>query len=408
MRHAIESQPHEAPSVSARIRTLEPSATLEVDARARRLRESGRAVIALGTGEPDFPTPVHIQRAAADAVTNPANHAYGPAAGLPALRAEIARQASRRWGDEIGASSVVVCNGAKHAAYAAMQTLLDPGDEVLHQVPLWPTFAEVVRLAGGRPVGIPVAPRDQSWDLDRLCAAITPKTKAILVVSPSNPTGAVWEDAALREIADLAARHGLWLITDQIYDRLAYAHEWAPSLPVAAPHCRERCIVLNGVSKSYAMTGWRVGWILAPPHIAAALTKLQGQMTSNVCNVAQVAALAALEGPQDALVAMKAVFARRRDKLVEDLRRMPGVTVATPGGAFYAYPDLRGALTQLGLPDTATFAQRLLTDAGVAIVPGEAFGTPGFARLSFALGDEELGTAVRRLHDFIRGQPSEF
>jgi aspartate/methionine/tyrosine aminotransferase len=372
------------------------------------LRQSGRAVIDLGTGEPDFPTPAHIQRAAADAVTNPANHAYSPVGGLPALRAAIARQASQRWAEDVDASSVVICNGAKHAAYATMQTLLDPGDEVLHHVPLWPTFAEVVRLAGGTPVGVPVEPHDQSWDLDRVRAAITPRTKAILVVSPCNPTGAVWDDAALADIADLARRRGLWLISDGIYDRLAYGYQWAPGLPTAAPHCRERCIVLNGVSKTYAMTGWRVGWILAPPSIARALIKLQGQMTSNVCNIAQVAALAALQGPQNALVTMKAAFARRRDSLIDGLRRMPGVTVTKPAGAFYAYPDVRGTLARLELPDTAAFAQRLLTDAGVAIVPGEAFGTPGYARLSFVLGDEQLATGLRRLGDFIQGRPSEF
>ena len=394
--------------ISSRIASLAPSATLAVDAEARRLRDAGRAIIGFGAGEPDFPTPEHVQAAAAAAAAERSNHGYTAVPGLPALRSAIARRTSERWGDEVAPSSVVVCNGGKHAAYATMQTLLDPGDEVLLQTPVWPTFPEVVRLAGAVPVDVPVDATDFSWDLDRLEAAVTPSTKAILVVSPSNPTGATWDGAALADIADFADRHALWIITDEIYDRLVYDADWAPSLPVVAPGCRDRCIVLNGVSKTYAMTGWRVGWVVAPPNMASALSKLQGQMTSNVCNVAQAAAVAALNGPQDVIETMKTAFRGRRDRLVEGLRALPGVEVAVPDGAFYAYPDLGGAVAALELPDTAAFAERLLTHAGVAVVPGEAFGTAGFARLSFALHDDLLDSGIERLRDFIDGRPVDF
>jgi len=393
--------------LAARVEQLAPSATLAVDAEARRLREAGRDVIGFGAGEPDFATPEHVQAAVVEAAADRRNHGYTAAAGLPALRAAIARRTADRWGAEVVPSQVIVTNGGKHAAYAAFQALLDPGDEVIHQVPLWPTFPEVVRLAGGVPVGVPVE-GDFSWDPDRLRKAITVRTKALLVVSPSNPTGATWEEAELKGLADLAAEHDLWVITDEIYDRLVYGRSWAPSLPAAVESARSHCIVLNGVSKTYAMTGWRVGWIVAPPAAAAALAKLQGQMTSNVANVSQIAALAALEGPQDILAPMKDAFARRRDRMVAGLARVPGLEVQRPPGAFYVYPDLRGVLARTGAADTLEFAAELLSRAGVAIVPGEAFGTSGYARLSFALDDEALERGVQRIADFVEGTPVEF
>lgn len=393
--------------LSTRVRALAPSPTLAVDAEARRLREEGRAVIGFGAGEPDFPTPLHVQEAAERAASDRKNHGYTGVPGLPALREAIADRTAARWGSDVDPAKVVVSNGGKHSAYLVFQALLDEGDEVLHQVPLWPTFPEVVRLAGGVPVGVAPEP-DGRFDLARLEAAVTPRSRALLLVSPSNPTGATWDEDHLRELAEFAERHDLWIVTDEIYDRLFYAADWAPSLPVTVPEARDRTIVLNGVSKTYAMTGWRVGWTLSPTQVAKAISKLQGQMTSNVANVSQIAAVAALTGPQDVLVPMKAAFARRRTLIVNALGALPNVSIGQPDGAFYAYPDLRGAVEALGMPDTATFAADLLRDAGVAIVPGEAFGTPGFARLSFALADDAITSGVERIDAFLAGRPVKF
>ena len=389
------------PPLSARIRYVSPSPTLAVDAKARALRAQGRDVISFGAGEPDFATPEHVQEAACRAATDPANHGYTAAAGLPELREAIAARTAERWGETVAPAGVTVTNGGKHGIYATFQTLLDVGSEVIVPTPIWSTFQEAIRLAGGVPVEVSTNPqRGHRWDVERVEDAITSRTAAILLVSPSNPTGAVWLDDDLRAIAALAEQHDLWVLSDEIYDQLAYGMEWAPSIAVADPAVRERLVILNGVSKTYAMTGWRVGWVTAPPDVSNALASLQSQMTSNVSNVAQRAALAALTGPQDSVAEMKQAFDRRRQLITELLAAVPGVDAPLPEGAFYSFPDLRGLAARTGVRTTLELADHLLDAADVAIVPGEAFGLAGSARLSFALGDTDIKRGIERVRAF--------
>jgi aspartate aminotransferase len=388
--------------ISIRIGAITESATLAVDAKARALKAAGRPVIAFGAGEPDFPTPDYIVEAAQRACAEPRFHKYSPAPGLPELRAAIAAKTRRDSGYEVAASQVIVTAGGKHAVYEAFATLLDPGDEVLLPTPYWTTYPEAIALAGGTPVT--VMTDETSGYLTSVAdleARRTDATKVLLFVSPSNPTGAVYPPELVAEIGRWAADTGLWVVTDEIYEHLVYGDARFASIPVAAPGIADRCVVLNGVAKTYAMTGWRVGWLIGPPDVAEAAADLQSHMTSNVCNVAQAAALAAVSGDLSAVARMRDAFDRRRRQMTAMLNEIPGVVCPLPEGAFYCYPSVRGVLGREiagRRPASSTeLAELLLEEADVAVVPGEAFGTPGYFRLSCALGDADLEEGISRI-----------
>ncbi|MCK9925734.1 pyridoxal phosphate-dependent aminotransferase [Frankia sp. Mgl5] len=388
--------------ISHRIAGIAPSATLAVDATAKAMRAAGRDVIGFGAGEPDFPTPEHIVAAAEKACREPRMHRYTPAAGLPELREAVAEKTRRDSGLVVEPSQVLITNGGKQAVYQAFATLLDPGDEVLLPAPYWTTYPEAIRLAGGVPVDVVTGPEaGYRVTVEQLEAARTPRTKVLLFCSPSNPTGAVHTPEEVRAIGRWAAEAGIWVLSDEIYEHLVYGDARFASMPVEAPELADRWVVVNGVAKTYAMTGWRVGWLIGPLDVVKAATNLQSHATSNVSNVAQAAALAAVAGPLDAVHEMRTAFDRRRKTMHEMLVQIPGVRCPLPDGAFYAYPSLEGVLgrTLRGrTPATsAELCQFILEEAGVAIVPGEAFGTPRFARLSYALGDTDLVEGVRRL-----------
>jgi len=390
------------PRISARVSAITESATLAVDAKAKALKEAGRPVIGFGAGEPDFPTPDYIVQAAQRACAEPRFHKYTPAAGLPGLRAAIAAKTARDSGYQVSPDQVLVTNGGKHAVYQAFATLLDPGDEVLLPAPYWTTYPEVIQLAGGTPV--PVVTDERSGYLASVAdleAARTERTKVLVFVSPSNPTGAVYPPGLVAEIGRWAAGHGLWVVTDEIYEHLVYGDARFTSMPVAAPEVAERCVVLNGVAKTYAMTGWRVGWMAGPADVIKAAANLQSHATSNVCNVAQAAALAAVEGDLSAAARMREAFDRRRLTMTRMLNDIPGVICPEPQGAFYCYPSVKGVLGReiagRRPGSTAELAGLILDEAEVAVVPGEAFGTPGYFRLSCALGDADLEEGITRL-----------
>ena len=388
--------------VSQRIAAIAESATLAVDARAKALKAAGEDVIGFGAGEPDFPTPDHIVDAAVAACREPANHRYTPTAGIPALREAIAAKTARDSGYECAPAQVVVTNGGKHAVYNAFQALLDPGDEVIVPAPYWTSYPEVITLAGGEVVAIST---DESTgfrvSVEQLEAARTPRTKALLFVSPSNPTGAVYPRGEVEAIGGWALEHGVWVVTDEIYEHLTFGKHRFTSMPTLVPELADTCVVVNGVAKTYAMTGWRVGWLVAPPDIAAAVTNLQSHSTSNVGNVSQRAALAAVSGDLEAVATMRAAFERRGRTMHELLNAIPGVTCFTPEGAFYCFPSFAGVLGREyagTTPRTSLeLAALVLDESKVAIVPGEAFGAPGYARLSFALADDDLVEGVQRL-----------
>jgi aspartate aminotransferase len=390
--------------VSARVASVSESATLAIDAKAKALRAAGEDVIGFGAGEPDFPTPAHIVEAAAAACRDPRNHKYSPVAGLPELREAIAAKTARDSGLEVSPEQVLVTNGGKQAIEEAFAALLDPGDEVLLPAPYWTTYPEAARLAGGVPVAVPTRPESgYKVSVGELERALSPRTKALVFVSPSNPTGAVYDEHETREIANWAQGRGIWVITDEIYEHLVYAGARAWSVPVLAPALADRCVVINGVAKTYAMTGWRVGWMIGPPDIVRAAANLQSQATSNVCNVAQRAALAALSGPMDEVVKMREVYDRRRRAIVAGLSDLPGVVCPEPLGAFYAFPSFAGLLGKalgdhLRAPASSLeLAEIALDEAKVAFVPGEAFGAPGCGRFSYALADEDLAEGMARL-----------
>ena len=397
-----QPQPHGARRVSARIGGIAESATLAVDAKAKALKAAGRPVIGFGAGEPDFPTPEPIVAAAVEACHDPANHRYTPAGGLPDLKRAIVDKTARDSGLALAPAQVLVTNGGKQAVYEAFATLLDPGDEVLLPAPYWTTYPESIRLAGGVPVEV-LADETQDYlvTVAQLEAARTPRTKVLLFCSPSNPTGAVYPPDQVEEIGRWAADNDLWVVTDEIYEHLVYDGAEAVSLPVAVPELTDRCVVVNGVAKTYAMTGWRVGWLAGPPDVVKAATNLQSHATSNVSNVAQRAAVAALSGGLEAVAEMRAAFDRRRRTIVQLLGTIDGVVCPTPRGAFYAYPSVKGLLGREfggGTPQTsAALAELALDQAEVAVVPGEAFGSPGYLRLSYALGDDDLVEGVTRL-----------
>jgi len=394
------------PRVSARLSAIAESATLAVDAKAKALKAAGRPVIGFGAGEPDFPTPSYIVDAAVAAAKDPVNHRYTPAAGLPALRQAIADKTLRDSGYEVSPSSVLVTNGGKQAVYQAFAAIVDPGDEVLLPAPYWTTYPEAIRLAGGVPVEV-FAGVDQGYKVtvDQLEAARTDRTKVLLFCSPSNPTGAVYSPEQTAAIGRWAYEHGIWVITDEIYEHLTYDHAVFTPIVGAVPELADTTIVLNGVAKTYAMTGWRVGWMIGPRDVIAAATNLQSHLTSNVANVSQRAAIAALTGDLAAVEEMRAAFDRRRRTIVEMLAQIDGVQVPVPEGAFYVYPSVEGVLgrTIRGVtPQTsAELATLILEQAEVAVVPGEAFGPSGYLRLSYALGDEDLVEGVTRIQNLL-------
>ncbi|MGA7205451.1 MAG: pyridoxal phosphate-dependent aminotransferase [Specibacter sp.] len=392
--------------VSARIAAIAESATLAVDAKAKALKAAGRPVIGFGAGEPDFPTPGYIVEAAIDAARQPKFHRYSPAAGLPELKAAIAAKTLRDSGYAVEPSQVLVTNGGKQAVFESFATLLDPGDEVLLPTPYWTTYPEAIRLADGVPVEVFAGP-EQGYlvTVAQLEAALTPRTKILLFVSPSNPTGAVYSPEQTREIGLWAASKGLWVITDEIYEHLTYDGVPFTSIATAVPELGDKVVILNGVAKTYAMTGWRVGWMIAAPDVIKAATNMQSHATSNVANVSQMAALAAVAGPLTAVDEMKTAFDRRRQAMVAGLNAIDGVVCPTPHGAFYAYADVRGLLGKEiagERPSTsAELAALILDKVEVAVVPGEAFGPSGFIRLSYALGDDDLATGIGRLQEFL-------
>ncbi|GAA3657528.1 pyridoxal phosphate-dependent aminotransferase [Streptomyces fenghuangensis] len=392
--------------VSARVGSISESATLAVDAKAKALKAAGRPVIGFGAGEPDFPTPDYIVEAAVEACRNPRFHRYTPAGGLPELKEAIAAKTLRDSGYSVEASQVLVTNGGKQAIYEAFAAILDPGDEVIVPAPYWTTYPESIRLAGGVPVDV-VADETTGYrvSVEQLEAARTERTKVLVFVSPSNPTGAVYSRAQVEEIGRWAAEHGLWVLTDEIYEHLVYGDAEFSSLPVVVPELADRCVVVNGVAKTYAMTGWRVGWIIGPKDVVKAATNLQSHATSNVSNVAQAAALAAVSGDLEAVARMREAFDRRRRTIVRMLNEIDGVTCPEPEGAFYAYPSVKGVLGREirgRRPATSVeLAELILEEAEVAVVPGEAFGTPGYLRLSYALGDEDLVEGVSRIQKLL-------
>jgi len=388
--------------ISRRIGSIAESATLAVDAKAKALKAAGRPVIGFGAGEPDFATPDYIVEAAIAAARNPQYHRYSPAAGLPELRAAIAEKTMRDSGYKLDASQVLVTNGGKQAVYNAFATLLDPGDEVILPAPYWTTYPEAIRLAGGVPVEVFAGP-EQGYKvtIEQLEAAVTPRTKVLLFVSPSNPTGAVYAPEQVAEIGRWAASKDLWVITDEIYEHLTYDDAVFTSIATAAPELGDKVIILNGVAKTYAMTGWRVGWMAGPLDVIKAATNLQSHATSNVANVSQIAALAAVSGPLDAVAEMRTAFDRRRKAMVSALNAIDGVHCPTPEGAFYAYSDVRGLLGReirgIVPATSAELAALILEQAEVAVVPGEAFGPSGYIRMSYALGDADLAEGVGRM-----------
>jgi aspartate/methionine/tyrosine aminotransferase len=396
--------------LSARVAAITESATLAVDARAKALKAAGESVIGFGAGEPDFPTPAAIVEAAVAACRDPKNHRYTPTAGLLELREAIAAKTLRDSGYECGAGQVLVTNGGKQAVYNTFATLVDPGDEVIVPTPFWTTYPEAIRLAGGVPVEVFAGPeQDYLVTVEQLEAAVTDRTKILLFVSPSNPTGSVYSPEQVAEIGKWAAAKGLWVVTDEIYEHLTYDGVPFTSIATAAPELGDKVVILNGVAKTYAMTGWRVGWMIGPADVIKAATNLQSHATSNVSNIPQMAALAAVSGPLTAVDEMKVAFDRRRKAIVDGLNAIEGVECPTPKGAFYVYADVRALLgkefpTANGTvrPETsAALAALILDEVEVAVVPGEAFGPSGFLRLSYALGDDDLATGVGRLQEFL-------
>jgi aspartate aminotransferase len=392
--------------VSTRIGGIAESATLAVDAKAKALKASGRPVIGFGAGEPDFPTPAYIVEAAVAACRDPRNHRYTPAGGLPELKQAIVDKTRRDSGYVVTPAQVLVTNGGKQAIYEAFATILDPGDEVLLPAPYWTTYPEAIRLAGGVPVEV-LADETQDYKVTtaQLEEAVTERTKALLFCSPSNPTGSVDTAEEVEEIGHWVLEKGLWVVTDEIYEHLTYGDTKTTSLPVAVPELTDRCIVVNGVAKTYAMTGWRVGWMIGPTDVVKAATNLQSHATSNVNNVAQRAAIAALTGDLSAVAEMREAFDRRRRTIVQMLNEIPGVRCPEPTGAFYAYPSVKGVLGRQVAGHTPTtsaeLAEVILDEVEVAVVPGEAFGAPGYLRLSYALGDDDLVEGVGRIQKLL-------
>jgi len=398
---------------SARLAAIAESATLAVDAKAKALqaqalKDGGESVIGFGAGEPDFPTPDNIVEAAVRACRDPKSHKYTPAAGLPALREAIAVKTMRDSGFQCQASQVLVTNGGKHAVFTAFAALCDPGDEVICPAPYWTTYPEAITLAGGVPV---VVQTDKSTGfkvtVEQLDAALTPRTKVLLFVSPDNPSGAIYSPAEVEAIGRWAVEKGVWVLTDEIYEHLVYGDNRFVSMPTVVPELADQCIIVNGVAKTYAMTGWRVGWMIGPSDVMKAAINYQSHSTSNVTNVAQLAALEAVSGDLSAVAMMREAFARRAVTMHRMLNEIPGVAAIVPQGAFYCYPNFSSLLGRPLGPngtisaDTLQLADAILGEAKVAFVPGEAFGTPGYARFSFAMADADMEEGIRRIHQWV-------
>ena len=398
----------ETARISKRLATLAPSATLAVDARAKALKAAGHDVIGFGAGEPDFPTPAHIVEAAVEAVRDPKNHRYTPTAGLPELREAVAAKTLRDSGLVVEPSQVLITNGGKHAITNAFTALIDPGDEVIVPGPYWTTYPEAAALCGAVPVEL-IADESTGFKVtvEQLESVRTQKTKVLVFVSPSNPTGAVYHRDEIEAIGRWAAEHGIWVLCDEIYEHLVYGEARHYSLPVVVPEIADRWVVVNGVAKTYAMTGWRVGWVIGPRDLTDAMINYQSQTTSNVNNVAQRAALAAVSGDLVAVEEMRTAFDRRRHLIVNGLNAISGISCPMPDGAFYAYPNVQGLLgktTDGSRPQTSAELAELAIDvAKVAVVPGEAFGAPGYFRMSYALGDADLQEGVSRLASLFNG-----
>ncbi len=393
---------------SARLAAIAESATLAVDAKAKALKAKGENVIGFGAGEPDFPTPANIVEAAAAACREPKYHKYSPAAGLPELREAIAAKTLRDSGYSCQASQVLVTNGGKHAVFTAFAALCDPGDEVICPAPYWTTYPEAITLAGGVPV---IVQTDETSGfkvtVEQLDAALTPRTKVLLFVSPDNPSGAIYSPAEVEAIGRWAVEKGVWVLTDEIYEHLVYGDNRFVSMPTVVPELVDQCVIVNGVAKTYAMTGWRVGWMIGPADIMKASINYQSHSTSNVTNVAQVAALTAVSGDLSAVAMMREAFSRRAVTMHRMLNEIPGVSAIEPEGAFYCYPNLKALLgTPLGPKGTVStstleLADVILDEVKVAFVPGEAFGTPGYARFSFAMADADMEEGIRRIHEWV-------
>ena len=392
--------------ISARIAAIAESATLAVDAKAKALKAAGRPVIGFGAGEPDFPTPEYIVNSAIDAASKLPNHRYSPTPGLPELRDAIVAKTKRDSGYEITADQVLVTNGGKQAVYQAFATIIDNCDEVILPSPFWTTYPEAIKLAGGISVEV-FADETQNYlvTVEQLEAARTPKTKALLFCSPSNPTGSVYTEAQTKAIGEWALKHGIWVITDEIYEHLVYDGIKATSICVAVPQLSDTCIILNGVAKTYAMTGWRVGWMIGPKDVIKAATNLQSHLTSNVNNIAQRAAITALNNDLSAVHEMGVAFDRRRKLIVQLLNEIPGFECPMPQGAFYAYPSVKGALNKSyrgKTPKTSSeLASLILDEVEVAVVPGEAFGPSGYLRFSYATSDNEIKEGISRIKKLI-------
>ena len=392
--------------ISARIAAIAESATLAVDAKAKALKAAGRPVIGFGAGEPDFPTPDYIVEAAAAATKVVANHRYSPAPGLPDLRDAIVAKTKRDSNYEITADQVLVTNGGKQAVYQAFATIVEDGDEVLLPSPYWTTYPECIKLAGGIAVEV-FADETQNYlvSVEQLEAARTPKTKALLFCSPSNPTGSVYSVEQVKAIGEWALKNNIWIIADEIYEHLLYDGATAPSMPVVVPGLADTTIIINGVAKTYAMTGWRVGWMIGPKDVIKAATNLQSHLTSNVSNVSQRAAIAAVTGDLAAVHKMGEAFNRRRKLIVSLLNEIPGFSCPTPTGAFYVYPSVKGVLgkTIRGKTPTtsAELATLILEEVEVAAVPGEAFGPSGYLRFSYALSDEDIVEGIGRIKKLV-------
>ena len=392
--------------VSKRIAAIAESATLAVDSKAKALKAAGKPVIGFGAGEPDFPTPEYIVNAAIEASKNPANHRYTPTPGLPDLREAIVNKTKRDSNYEITVDQVLVTNGGKQSVYQSFASILDPGDEVILPSPFWTTYPECIKLAGGVSVEV-FADESQNYlvSVAQLEKALTPKTKVLLFCSPSNPTGSVYSPEQVKEIGQWALKNNLWVVTDEIYEHLLYDGATAPSICVAVPELADRTIIINGVAKTYAMTGWRVGWMIGPKDVIKAATNLQSHLSSNVSNVSQRAAIAALIGDLSAVHKMGEAFDRRRKLIVKLLNEIPGVTCPTPTGAFYVYPSVKEVLGKEirgKRPKTsAELATLILEEAEVAAVPGEAFGPSGYLRFSYALGDEDIIEGIARVKKLL-------
>lgn len=391
-----------AKEISDRVLAIAESATLAVDAKAKALKAQGRPVIGFGAGEPDFPTPAHIVEAAQKAASEVSNHRYSPTPGLANLREAIANAATKDDGLEFKADEVVVTNGGKQAIFNTMATLINPGDEVLLQAPYWVTYPEAVQIFGGKPV---VINSDETTNykinVNDLEKAYTNKTKMLIFVSPSNPTGTVYTPQEVKEIGQWAKSKNIWVMTDEIYQHLIYEGSQFSSIVGLVPELKEKCVIVNGVAKTYAMTGWRVGWTIGPKEFTKASINLQSHMTSNVNNIAQQAAFAALTGPQDILKTMLNAFNNRRKTIVKMLNEINGFICPEPGGAFYVYPSVKNVLGKTingkTINSSLDLANIALEEVDVALVPGEAFGTPGYIRMSYALSDKDLIEGVTRI-----------